>query len=217
MNNMLEYIGVFMNDVVVEIGIKLKHNLDYYENILKNVSAINTYNCETRDLYYTNKLLNGFTENEMKMACVRFRMSRNLDENDSDGNNGWSCVFQNYHVFDFLNEDKFQCDYSSLKNYEQKFKDANWIKVFDTYKTDHQYQIGNMKSRIQLQDIQGIGLILYYDNPDYYSLPQEEQRKNLIDELNSYGFDEFDYNTLGFDKLRTLYYKKNCYSKNQNK
>ncbi len=72
-----------------------------------------------------------------------------------------------------------------------------------------------MKSRIQLQYIKDIGLLLYYDNPDLYELSLEEQRKKLIDELNNYGFD-FKYSDLGLDKLRTLYYKKEMYSKNQN-
>ena len=37
----------------------------------------------------------------------------------------------------------------------------------------------------------------------------------VIDELNSYGF-SFNYDILGFDKLRTLYYKEDKYSNNQN-
>ena len=41
------------------------------------------------------------------------------------------------------------------------------------------------------------------------------QRKKLIDDLNSYGF-HFHYDTLGLDKLRTLYYGREMYSKNQN-
>lgn len=73
-----------------------------------------------------------------------------------------------------------------------------------------------MNSKIQLQEIKNIGLLVYYDNPIYYELPLEDQRRKLIDELISYGFDALNYNTLGIDKLRTLYYKKECYSKNQN-
>lgn len=71
-----------------------------------------------------------------------------------------------------------------------------------------------MKIRIQLQDIEKVGLLLYYDNSDYYELSLDEQRKALIDELNSYGFN-FNYDILGLDKLRTLYYKKEMYNKNQ--
>ena len=37
--------------------------------------------------------------------------------------------------------------------------------------------------------------------------------RNMV--INNYGFD-FNYESLGLDKLRTLYYKKEMYSKNQN-
>ena len=72
-----------------------------------------------------------------------------------------------------------------------------------------------MTSKVQLQQIENIGLLIYFDNKDYYEFDFETQRKKLIDELNLYGFN-FDYNTLGIDKLRTLYYGKEMYSKNQN-
>lgn len=76
------------------------------------------------------------------------------------------------------------------------------------------YKVG-MTSKVQLQQIENIGLLIYFDNKDYYEFDFETQRKKLIDELNLYGFN-FDYNTLGIDKLRTLYYGKEMYSKNQN-
>lgn len=60
-----------------------------------------------------------------------------------------------------------------------------------------------------------IWLLVYYDNKDYYKYDLETQRKKLIDDLNSYGFD-YDYDVLGLDKLRTLYYGKEMYSDNQN-
>ena len=72
-----------------------------------------------------------------------------------------------------------------------------------------------MKSRVQIQDIKDIGLLVYYDNPKYYKYDENKQRKLLLEELNSYGFN-FKENDLGLDKLRTLYYGKEMYSKNQN-
>ena len=72
-----------------------------------------------------------------------------------------------------------------------------------------------MKSKIQLQDIKDIGVLVYYDNPNYYEYSLDEQRKMLFKELNSYGF-SFKETDLGLDKLRTLYYRKEMYSKNQN-
>ena len=95
------------------------------------------------------------------------------------------------------------------------FEKNGWKLVFDTSKTDYQYSIGDMKSRIQLQDIEGIGLMIYYDNPDYYHMKEDEQRVALIRELNSYGFD-LNENVLGVDKLKTFVHKKLMFSKNQN-
>lgn len=72
-----------------------------------------------------------------------------------------------------------------------------------------------MNSKIQIQDIKDIGLVVYFDNSNYYDYDLDIQRNKLIDELNSYGFN-FNCDELGIDKLRSLYYKKECKSKNQN-
>ena len=72
-----------------------------------------------------------------------------------------------------------------------------------------------MNSKIQIQDIKDIGLVVYFDNSNYYDYDLDIQRNKLIDELNSYGCN-FNCDELGIDKLRSLYYKKECKSKNQN-
>ena len=195
---------------VCEVGFKLDRDFSYYHNMLINKGFKNVFNCETWDRYWSNKNFDGMSENEIKRNCVRFRCNRNLMENEFT-NGG----FQNYLIFDNLAENFFSCFMDSLPEFEEKFNKYGWNMVFDTKKKDYQYAIDDMKSRIQLQDIEGVGLLLYYDNPDYYELPIGEQRKKLIDELNSYGF-EFKYSDLGLDKLRTLYYKKECFSENQN-
>lgn len=104
---------------------------------------------------------------------------------------------------------------SKLLEKEQELIKDGYKKIIDTIKFDHQYCNDTMKSKVKLQDIKDIGLIVYYDNPNYYSYPTEEQRKLLLKELNSYGFN-FKENDLGIDKLRTLYYKKEMFSDNQN-
>ena len=38
-----------------------------------------------------------------------------------------------------------------------------------------------MSSKVQLQQIENIGLLVYYDNKDYYEFDLEIQRKKLID------------------------------------
>lgn len=202
-------------EVVVEVGFKLDKDLEYYHNMLIEHGAVNVFTCETRDIYWSNKNFDGMSENEIKRNCVRFRYSKGLGgtlyEKGSIDRSG----FQNYQIFDNLAEDSFMCPIGEIDKFEEKFKKYYWKRVFDTKKMDYQYVIGDMKSRIQLQEIDNIGLVLYYDNPDLYHLSIEEQRVALIDELNSYGF-EFNYKTLGLDKLRTLYYKRECFSSNQN-
>lgn len=202
-------------ECVVEIGIKLDKSLEYYHNILIEHGAINVYNCETRDIYWSNKKLDGMSENEIKRSCVRFRYSKGFGGSLYKEGSFLRSGFQNYLIFDNLAEDSFMCPIEDLLLFEEKFRNYYWKKVFDTRKKDYQYVIGDMKSRIQLQEIDGIGLLVYYDNPDYYHMSVGEQRIALIDELNSYGF-EIDYKTLGLDKLRTFYYGKECFSVNQN-
>lgn len=101
------------------------------------------------------------------------------------------------------------------KEKEQQLINDGYYKVFDTIKKDYHYQNDKMKSRVQLQKIKDVGLVVYYDNPNYYLFPLKEQRKCLLEELNSYGF-TFKPDDLGIDKLRTLYYGKEMFSENQN-
>jgi len=178
-----------MEGLVVEVGFKLKNNLVYYHDLLINRGLKLDFSCITRDVYYTNKNLDGMTENEMKNSCVRIRYFQGINKEEKDN--------------------------SQQLAEEKKLLNEGYNKIFDTLKIDFQYSKEGMKSKIQIQDIKDIGLIVYYDNPDYYGMALDEQRKKLIHELNTYGF-EFEDSELGVDKLRTLYYGKYMFSKNQN-
>lgn len=201
--------------IVVEVGFKLNENIKYYEEILSSHNAINRFNCKTHDIYWTNKNLANMTENEMKNSCIRLRITEGFGGVDFSGVSKISYRFQNVDNFIVNKDNQKELTLEEVHEYIKKIENNGYVKAFDTSKVDYQYSIGDMKSRIQLQDIENIGLLIYYDNPDYYELPLDAQRNALINELNSYGFD-FDYDTLGLDKLRTLYYKKEMYSKNQN-
>lgn len=160
---------------VVEVGFKLDNNFNNYHNLLINNGFVNNFNCHTRDVYYTNKILDGMTENEMKNSCIRVRIV--------DGN-------------------------LTIQNCKFNFQ-------FDTFKNDHHYTSEIIEGTIQLQEIDNVGLLVYYDNSRYYDLTFENQRRKLIDDLNLAGFN-FRYTDLGLDKLRTLYYGQEKYSNNQN-
>ncbi len=175
--------------LVVEVGFKLDKPLIYYHDMLVNKGLKLDFSCITHDIYYTNKNIDNLTENQMKNSCIRLRYCDGINKEIKDK--------------------------TDLDEKQNELINNNYKKVFDTIKIDFQYCNEKMKSKIQLQDIKDIGLLVYYDNPDYYELPLKEQRNKLIDELNSYGFN-FQYNDLGLDKLRTLYYGKEMFSENQN-
>ncbi len=179
--------------LVVEVGFKLDNNIDYYDKLLKSNGLVNDYNVLTHDIYYSNKNLEGMSEKEMKNACIRLRSCNNGDYK-----------VQN-NTLSELNISSVKND--SLATIEERIYKLGYRKVFDTIKKDHHYYKDRMNSKIQLQEIEGIGLLVYFDNSNYYELDLEDQRHKLIDELNSYGFN-FSYDTLGLDKLRSFYYKK---------
>ena len=187
--------------LVVEVGLKLDKDLKYYDSILKKHGLINDFQVLTHDIYYTNIDLDGLSEYEIKNACIRLR----------------SCNHEGYKVQNNLIKDiniKEVSD-TELNNFENKLLEFGYKKVFGTIKQDFHYYKEGMSSKVQLQQIENIGLLVYYDNKDYYDFDLDIQRKKLIDDLNSYGF-HFHYDTLGLDKLRTLYYGREVYSKNQN-
>ena len=196
--------------MIVEVGLLLDKPLEYYHEMLLQGGAINTFSCVTHDIYWSKTDFAELEEHQIKASCVRYRCVKGIEEKEYPALGD----FQNYNIFDSDYDDNFTCQFHQLPLYELLFKQQGWKKVFDTTKRDYQYQIGNMKSRIQLQEVDNIGLVLYYDNPNLYNLPKSKQRKALIDELNTYGF-EVSHETLGVDKLRSLHKGQLCFSDNQ--
>lgn len=180
-----------MPNCIVEVGMPLKKNLIYYHDMLQKHGLELVFACITHDLYYAkNTNFDGLTEKQMKDACVRLRMSGGGINTKPLGNN------------------------KKMLKQEQELIKQGYTKVFDTIKFDFHYHKEGMNSRIQLQDIKDIGLLVYYNNDDYYKYPLKKQRQLLIEELNTYGF-KFKQTDLGLDKLRTFYYGKKMYSENQ--
>lgn len=190
--------------LVVELGLYLDRPYLYYENILKQNGLKCVFECVTHDLYYTNNdfsNIDNMTEKELKDVCIRVRKV-----NDGD------YEIQNKILKEYKRK---KIKSSKINKLEKKFKQYGYRKVFDTIKYDHQWYKEGMTTRVQLQETKDIGLLAYLDNKAYYEFDLENQRRKLIDELNNYGFN-FNYDTLGLDKLRTLYYRKECFSNNQN-
>jgi hypothetical protein len=146
----------------------------------------------------------------MKNACIRYRQVTNL-ASDKPG----PAMMQNYPMADKKSVGEFFVPVETLSAFDKGLQAQGYMKVFDTRKYDYQYATNSMRSRIQLQQIEGLGLMVYYDNPDYYHMPAEQQRVMLIRELNTFGFG-IPESQMGVDKLRTLYNNELCYSANQN-
>ncbi len=190
--------------LVVELGLYLEKPYIHYENILKRNGLKCVFECETHDLYYTKNdfsNIDNMTEREVKDSCIRVRQV-----NDGD------YEIQNNILKEYKRKKIKSTKLSKLENELEKF---GYRKVFDTFKFDHHWYKDGMTTRVQLQETKDIGLLVFLDNKEYYDLDLETKRKKLIDELNSYGFD-FKYSDMGIDKLRTLYYREERFSKNQN-
>ena len=190
--------------LVVELGLYLDRPYLYYEDMLRKNGLKCVFECVTHDLYYTNNdfsNIDNMTEKELKDVCIRVRKV-----NDGD------YEIQNKILKEYKRK---KIKSSKINKLEKEFKQYGYRKVFDTIKYDHQWYKEGMTTRVQLQETKDIGLLVFLDNKAYYEFDLENQRRKLIDELNSYGFN-FNYDTLGLDKLRTLYYRKECFSKNQN-
>ena len=190
--------------LVVELGLYLDRPYIYYEDLLKKNGLECVFECVTHDLYYTNNdfsNIDNMTEKELKDVCIRVRKV-----NDGD------YEIQNKILKEYKRK---SIKSSKIGKLEKELKKYGYRRVFDTIKYDHHWYKEGMTTRVQLQETKDIGLLVFLDNEAYYEFDLEEQRKKLIDELNSYGFN-FSYDVLGIDKLRTLYYRKEMFSKNQN-
>lgn len=184
-----------MAKLVVEVGMPLDKSLIYYHDMLMRHGLDMQFACVTHDLYYTKaeNFDEALTDSQIKNEWVRLRHLEGV-------------IGINKRPKDDINE---------IVRKEKDLLAQGYRKVFDTIKFDFQYHKEGMTGYIQLQDIKDLGLLLYYDNGHYYELPLDEQRKALFNELNSYGFN-FKETDLGLDKLRTLYFGKPMFSKNQN-
>ena len=52
--------------LVVELGIKLNNDFEYYDSMLKSNGLKNDFKVLTHDIYYTNQSLEGLSESEIK-------------------------------------------------------------------------------------------------------------------------------------------------------
>lgn len=245
--------------IIVEVGMLLDKDLDYYAEMLENNGFKNCNIFETHDIYYTNKSydeLCNLSENQIKNACIRirdclrvggteFESGTNFENNNPKNkvvssksvtaenlliffNEQFNETFNHENLYDnngnFLMNtksifddkiDRLKIEKSNLHCLIDILENAGWYVIFDTFKTDFHYKREDIKSIVQIQEIDDIGLVVYYDNPEFYQMNENLQRISLLEELNEFGF-ELNPAELGIDKLRTLLLGYTAQSPNQN-
>jgi hypothetical protein len=188
----------------VELGFLLDKDLAYYDKIITNNNCKYLGKNQMIDMYYSKENnFDNMTELQIKNACIRLRFGIH------DGMLNYTGGFQNCKLDD-KNDSKYNDELlSDIINDGFKLK-------FTMHKTDIHYRHNTINGDIQFQEVDGFGLMLFYYNPDYFNLDEETQRNKLIDDLNKFGFD-FNYDSIGVDRLRSLYFGELKYSSNQNK
>ena len=69
-----------MQKLIVEVGMKLNKEFDYYDKMLKNKGLKQVFSCITHDIYYTKeKSFEGLSENQIKNCCIRIRNPKDCD------------------------------------------------------------------------------------------------------------------------------------------
>ena len=102
-----------MEQLVVEVGLKLEKDLIYYHDILIKNGLRLDFCCITHDIYYSKNNLDGLTENQMKKSCIRLRFCDGINQKERSK--------------------------SELLKRERELIDDGYVKVFDTIKFDFQY------------------------------------------------------------------------------
>ncbi len=208
-----------MENTNVEIGMLLDEDVEFYQSMLENQGGEIAFSCETHDLYYTNKTrseLEKMTEKQIKDSCVILREVWAFGGSEFNGDFAESYLAKNYNLFNENKKDSFSFNCQELKKYIAELEEKDWLLFFDTFKRCYEYKMPKTNSKIKLEEIDNVGLVVYYSNSDNNNMEEELQRKALIDELNAFGF-SFDYKEQGIDKLRTLLSGRPHFSNNQNK
>lgn len=197
----IEYIN--NNPNKIEIGLLCEDNLEKCKKILEENNIELYWATIAKDIYYTNinieelKTKDGET---IKDSCIRIRLNRSLKENSK-----YKIVrVQNYKNYLNVFSNK-NYSINKLEQIEKTLIENGFLKVIETTKTDYQY----LNGYLQLQEVENLGLIIYYYNPKYFFETSEKQKELLYNDLEKIGFTFKE--KLSIDRLKTLINNKICY------
>ena len=199
-----------MPSIAFGITIKRDNDLSFEEwkEELKIAEFENTCTTFIEERYYCNKDISNMTEKEIEAICIK--ASKNCNGFSIQNND---LLKKRIDINHFTEEEKElllkdSISLDEIEYYEKCLSELGFKKKIECKEKHYYYKSNEDNVIIELQKVEGVGLLLYYDNPKYFSMSVEEQKKQLIEDLiYDYGFDIPDDCEI-FDKLRYIYHRK---------
>lgn len=175
----------------VEIELQIKQTPKQVEEILLKQGFTIFQKRRTIANYYTNKKFSTLGL-DLKEKSIRIRTSINLLKNSKPK------YFSVEHTdADFDKILKTKSNKMQLSNFKTKLLEKNLLKnnfslILTDDKTDFVYMHPNFETNkiaFQIQNIQGIGTIVAYDNELYEGFTENKQREKLIEDIKSFGIE----------------------------
>lgn len=191
-----------------EINILLDADLEYYMDILEKAGAQLILETELHDLYYSDKpyeKILSMSEEKIESGLIKLRGSMSFDSIHCYSpeeifyleNFGLAEKFADCPQRVFLASEK------EVKEKVTRLESLGFYNVIDTFSRNYHFKIDGEAGEITLSEVDNIGLILGYNNPDYEDLSADFRRKHLIDDLRNIGFD-LSFNEPNIQKLKSI-------------
>ena len=173
---------------VVEIELPIKGNKEDIDKLLLNSGFEEFHKVITITSYYKLKNDNDMNHNTLKSRCKRLRYVEPLSKFKNKNQSYKQCITK-YNV-------------KKCKKDEEKLLNDGYEKIYTDEKIDYVYKNKNDNEMyFQIQDIKDDCLIIAYDNKKYYDLPEDEQKKKLINDVRKYGIEIIEDNNVDRFKL----------------
>lgn len=172
--------------MIEEIELKILNSKEEVEELLLGQGFTILFKRRTIANYYLLSNQKVGDHRTLKERCVRIRTSYKIDE--KIGKLGFSLL----DLSKSQDEEKFS--FRVAKKKEKELQKNNYKLIHTDDKTDFVYVLKEKDIAFQIQDINGLGTIVAYDNKKYYHLSREEQREKLIADVKFYGINIKDYN-----------------------
>lgn len=173
---------------VVEIELPIKGNKEDIDKLLLNSGFEEFHKVITITSYYKLKNDKDMNHNTLKSRCKRLRYVEPLSKFKNKNQSYKQCITK-YNV-------------KKCKKDEEKLLNDGYEKIYTDEKIDYVYKNKNDDEMyFQIQDIKDDCLIIAYDNKKYYDLPEDEQKKKLINDVRKYGIEIIEDNNVDRFKL----------------